>query len=151
MRNISLGKYVVFATVFLSSTNSYAQSAFGVYDATNKFVGNLISQQLVGMIINGIVTALPFDVNGLQEGNGIIYFTTDDCHGSGYLDNQTVPPIGYYTGDNTVYYAKQPPENVTVASYFWGNNCYPLNPVSMYGDLAKTATIPHFDPPFSVR
>jgi len=94
---------------------------------------------------------LPFDVYGLEIDNGIIFYTTDDCQGSGYIDSQTVPPIGYYTGDNTVYYARQPPENVTVASYMWGGTCYLLNPVSMYGGLARAATIPHFKAPFSIR
>jgi hypothetical protein len=151
MSNTSLRTYVLLLTLLLSYTNARAQSALGVYDATNKFVGNLISKDLVGTILNGVVTALPFDGDGLQEGNGVVFFVTDDCRGSGYLSNQTVPPAGYYAGDNTAYYARQPPEKVTVASYWFGNNCYALNPMSIYAGLVKTATIPHFKPPFSVR
>jgi hypothetical protein len=144
-------KYAPLLTLLLSYINASAQSALGVYDATNKFVGNLISDDWVGMIVNGVVTALPFDAEGLQEGNGVLFFVTDDCQGSGYLSNQTVPPAGYYAGDDTVYYARQPPEKVTVASYWFGDNCYALNPMSIYVGLAKTATVPHFKPPFSVR
>jgi hypothetical protein len=151
MSNTIAIKCALVLTLLLDCINASAQSALGVYDATNKFVGNLISKDWVGMIVSGVVTALPFDAEGLQEGNGVLFFITDDCQGSGYLSNQTVPPAGYYAGDNTVYYARQPPEKVTVASYWFGDNCYALNPMSIYVGLAKTATVPHFKPPFSVR
>jgi hypothetical protein len=151
MTNSRVGKYAFIAALVLNASNAQAQSALGVYDATNKFVGNLVDNQLVGVIINGTVAALPFDVEGLQEGNGVIFFDTEDCQGWGYLGNQTLPPLGYYAGDNTIYYAKQPPKKVMVASYWFGNYCYALTPMSIYVGLAKSATIPHFKPPFTVR
>jgi hypothetical protein len=73
MTNSRVGKYALIAALVLNASNAQAQSALGVYDATNKFVGNLIDNQLVGLIINGTVAALPFDVEGLQEGNGVIF------------------------------------------------------------------------------
>lgn len=141
---MSMKKFLsVAAAVFASSLSNYALSqtaspGLGVYDADNKYVGNLIDLNRIWIKFPDGEAYFSTDASGaltrfrdprtggyLPQNPDSFYYTTPDCSGTRYLGVKGLPARGVFmpkfeanpvavSGD--ILYAKKPYERIIVRS-----------------------------------
>jgi hypothetical protein len=142
-----------------------------VVDANGKFVGALLSQNVVTLKLNGIWVALGVTASGFPVAGTItsvhFYYPTSDCSGPSYINIdlprtaltvQSPQPIPVPTPVPTILFAGNPVQNLHILSYvpYNGNNvvCTAASP-NTYILVGPTQGIPlsslGLTPPFTVK
>jgi hypothetical protein len=155
-------KKIAGAAILLASASAYAQptgpQALGFWDSQARFVGNLIGQNLVEMVIGGKSIALSIDPDKIPAGTSFIY-GTPDCSGQPYLDATSLPTTGYFLGDierNAIVFTPGPITSIVQGSEGGENSlgqlaCSPVSQVSRAVAPAYANRFPTpFTPPFCV-